>query len=94
MKAENRMGQAEWSLPSRLIETEYGEPDEAERTFIADVTRKSVVLCWFTPNPYIYKASPTKFKIECNGEGKDWCGFPSKVVELKECMTHGKGIGQ
>ena len=75
MRAENRMGLAEWSDPSKIIETEYGEPDQVERPQIADVTRRSVVLYWFTPNPYIYKSSPSKFKIEYSGEGKDWSDF-------------------
>lgn len=80
IRAENKMGKADWSLPSKIIETEYGEPDEVERPLIADVTRRSVVLYWFTPNPYIYKASPTKFRIQHSGEGKDWEDCPAKVV--------------
>jgi hypothetical protein len=74
------MGKADWGPPSKMIETDYGMPDELERPRIADVTRTSMLLYWYTPSPHIFGSSPWKFLIERNGEGLDFDQFPTVTV--------------
>ena len=89
IRAENMMGKAEWSPASKVIQTEFGMPDILERPQVSDVTRTSVFLYWFTPNPYIFGSSARKFIIERVGEGLEFSDFPTVTVELKEAVESG-----
>jgi len=89
IRAENKMGKAAWGPPSKIVTTEYGMPEEPERPGVADVTRHSAILYWFTPNPFIFGSSPRRFTIERKGEGKDFSDYPTVDLELTEAQAAG-----
>jgi hypothetical protein len=47
-----------------------GYPLVLERPDICDITGYSITLYFFTPNPRLFGAAPTKFAISWSGEGK------------------------
>ena len=92
MAAENRMGRGPWSLPSKIIDTDYGIPLTLEQMEIISKSKTSIRLYWFVPNPAVFGAGSDVFEIQFAGEGKGFGESPYTTVSFDSLVTEGNDL--
>lgn len=92
VSAENAMGRSDWSAPSVLVRTAYGLPEPVEQPWVSRVTRTSLHILWFAPNPATFGAAATSFEVQVSGDGKDYELSPKIVISLEEVRQYGEYV--
>jgi len=94
MAAENRMGRGPWSLPSKIIDTDYGIPLTLEQMEIISKSKTSIRLYWFIPNPAVFGAGSDVFEIQYSGEGKAFGENPYVSMSFDSLVQGGSDLLQ
>lgn len=90
--AENAMGRSDWSSPSPVVKTLFGRPEQPERPVIGRITKTSLHILWFTPNPATYGAASQSFEVQASGDGLGYDQWPTIQVTLPDAIAYGKEV--
>ena len=86
--AVNRMGQGDWSPPSKAYVTRVGLPLTLAEPIVLRkrATPRSITLCWHAPSATVEGTAIRHFQIECSGQGLNF-GDLTKIVSWTEAAT-------
>lgn len=84
--AVNRMGQGDWSEPSKVHVTEVGPPPPPKRPTVPRdlATPTSLVLCWQAPRATAPGTAIHSFHVECAGMGHKFGGELSVTLTWRD----------
>lgn len=94
--AVNRMGQGDWSEPSKVHVTQVGPPPPPVRpTVVRDLaTPTSLVLCWQAPRATAPGTAIHSFHVECAGMGHRFGGELSVTLAWRDGARLAADVGR
>jgi len=90
LKAMNRMGEGEWSEPSKQIVTEFGPPEQLERLIVGEVSSDYITVIWFSESPTLYGTAINYFIIQQEGRGSRFGAGIEYNVNWDHAIEQGK----